>query len=83
MGKKENNSHEVDRQERHFCKEGPVKKAKHYCIEPLSRFDLKGILSLIDQEKYFIIHAPRQTGKTSYLRALMDYLNKEGKWRWQ
>jgi len=36
------------------------------------------ILTLIEQEKYFILHAPRQTGKTSCLLALRDYLNKEG-----
>ncbi|CAK8716782.1 hypothetical protein KKHLCK_05915 [Candidatus Electrothrix laxa] len=31
--------------------------------------------SLIRQKKYFVLHAPRQTGKTSLLLALMDYLN--------
>ncbi len=38
------------------------------------------ILPLIDQKKYFILHAPRQTGKTSCMLALRDYLNKEGKY---
>lgn len=28
--------------------------------------------------KYFVLNAPRQTGKTSYLRALRDYLNAWG-----
>jgi hypothetical protein len=32
-------------------------------------------------EKYFLLHAPRQTGKNTCLLALMDYLNKEGKFR--
>ncbi len=36
---------------------------------------------LIDQKKYFVLHAPRQTGKTSCLLALADYLNHEGKYR--
>ena len=31
---------------------------------------------LIQQEKYFVLHAPRQTGKTSCLLALKDHLNK-------
>ena len=33
---------------------------------------------LIKQQKYFVLHAPRQTGKTSCLLALRDYLNKSG-----
>ncbi|MCP4106040.1 MAG: ATP-binding protein, partial [Desulfobacteraceae bacterium] len=39
------------------------------------------ILYLIDQKKYFILHAPRQTGKTSSLLALMEYLNSVGKYK--
>ncbi|MCP5054797.1 MAG: ATP-binding protein [bacterium] len=66
--------------ERFFNTAGPVKSEIHYCIDPLSRIDLKEILSLIGQEKYFVLHAPRQTGKTSFLRSLMTYLNKKGKY---
>lgn len=33
---------------------------------------------LIEQRKYFILHAPRQTGKTSCLLALRDLLNAQG-----
>lgn len=66
---------------RFFITAGPVKKEKHYCIDPLTRIELKSILSLIEQEKYFVLHAPRQTGKTSYLLALMDFLNKQGKYK--
>jgi hypothetical protein len=36
---------------------------------------------LIGQKKYFLLHAPRQTGKTSCLLALMDHLNREGRYR--
>jgi hypothetical protein len=64
--------------ERFFNTAGPIKKDLHYFIEPLHRMDLKEILSLIRSQKYFVIHAPRQTGKTSLLLALMDYLNQEG-----
>ncbi|MCK4760593.1 MAG: DEAD/DEAH box helicase family protein, partial [Candidatus Aminicenantes bacterium] len=31
--------------------------------------------------KYFVLHAPRQTGKTSYMLALMDYINKRGAYK--
>ena len=33
---------------------------------------------LIDDEQYFVIHAPRQTGKTTLLHALARRLNQEG-----
>lgn len=61
-----------------FNTAGPMKPELHYCINPLTRFDLEEIESLIRQNKYFILHAPRQTGKTSCLLALRDYINKQG-----
>src|SRR5262245_42000095 len=63
---------------RFFNTAGPVDRRKHYCLPPLERLDLATILLLIAQEKYFVLHAPRQTGKTSALLALMDYLNAQG-----
>jgi len=66
---------------RFFNTAGPTVCEKHYCLNPLERFDLEEILSLIEQEKYFILHAPRQTGKTTCLLALMDYLNREGRYK--
>ncbi|MEA1911095.1 MAG: AAA-like domain-containing protein, partial [Spirochaetota bacterium] len=63
-----------------FNTAGPVNRDNHYKIDPLHRWDLNEILFLIEQEKYFIIHAPRQTGKTSSMLALRDYLNKTGKY---
>ena len=60
---------------RKFTNEGPVVPHKHYCIPPLERMDLDLVLELIRDEKYFILHAPRQTGKTSALKALQDLLN--------
>ena len=65
---------------RFFNTAGPSVCEDHYCIDPLERFNLDEILSLIAQKKYFVLHAPRQTGKTTCLLALMDYLNKEGKY---
>ena len=66
---------------RFFNTEGPVIPADHYCIDPLERVDLDGILTLIRQKKYFVMHAPRQTGKTSTLLALRDRLNSGGEFR--
>jgi len=58
-----------------FNTAGPVNRDKHYKIAPLTRWNMEEVLFLIQQEKYFILHAPRQTGKTSSLLALRDYLN--------
>lgn len=63
---------------RFFNTAGTVQCQDHYCIPPLSRFNLSDILLLIAQKKYFVLRAPRQTGKTSCLLALQDYLNREG-----
>lgn len=60
---------------RSFNTEGPVDPAEHYCILPLERIDLDRILDLIQRRKYFILHAPRQAGKTSALRSIQDLLN--------
>ena len=66
---------------RFFNTAGPVRSEEHYCLPPLTRFNLDEVLSLIAQKKYFVLHAPRQTGKTTCLLALMNYLNTEGKYR--
>lgn len=63
---------------RFFNTEGPVNCDAHYCLPPLERIDLSEILSLVEKNKYFVLHAPRQTGKTSCLLALMEYINQKG-----
>ena len=60
---------------RFFNTEGPVRADDHYCIPPLERIDLDEVLDLVRSKKYFVLHAPRQTGKTSALLALRDLLN--------
>ena len=47
----------------------------HYCVPPLERVDLDYVLNLIRDQEYFCLHGPRQTGKTSVLKALQDLLN--------
>ena len=60
---------------RFFNTTGPVRAGKHYCIPPLERLILAEVLTLIRDERYFVLHAPRQTGKTSALLALQELLN--------
>ena len=66
---------------RFFNTTGPVRPKEHYSIPPLDRLDLDSVLTLIRQQKYFVLHAPRQTGKTSALLALRDLLNSGGNYR--
>ena len=67
--------------ERFFNTSGPVVAEDHYCIPPLGRLDLDEVLRLVDSKRYFVLHAPRQTGKTSALLALRDLLNERGAYR--
>ena len=48
---------------------------EHYAIPPLARMDVEELLGLVHGKRYFVLHAPRQTGKTSALIALRDLLN--------
>ncbi len=66
---------------RQFNIAGPTVAADHYCLDPLQRINLEEILKLIGEKRYFVLHAPRQTGKTTCLLALMRYLNAQGRYR--
>lgn len=63
-----------------FNTAGPIQPDIHYNVDSLTRINLDEILGLIHQRKYFVLHAPRQTGKTSCLLALRDYLNRQGQY---
>ena len=66
---------------RFFNTEGPIRPDDHYHIPPLDRVDLDELLGLVRDQRYFGLHAPRQTGKTSVLLALRDLLNASGEYR--
>ena len=60
---------------RFFNTEGPIRREIHYRVPPLTRLDLDELLLFVARWKYFVLHAPRQTGKTSALLALQELLN--------
>ena len=66
---------------RFFNTSGPVVAADHYCIPPLERLNLTEVRRFIRDKRYFVLHAPRQTGKTSALLTLRDLLNAEDTYR--
>jgi hypothetical protein len=55
---------------------GPINPEKHYYIP--GRLNEKEIRALIEQEKYFILHAPRQSGKTTAIKEFVKQLNQGG-----
>jgi len=65
--------------EKHFNTAGPNIASLHYELDPLVRIDSDAIDELIEQQRYFVLHAPRQTGKTTCLLAVRDHLNRAGK----
>ena len=64
---------------RFFNTAGSMKPDINYCIDPLTRVDWEDIQRMIGDMRYFVMHAPRQTGKTSALMAMMHALNTEGR----
>ena len=75
MPKQHTNDNAMRKVPKFFNTAGPIQPDIHYNIDPLTRIDLEELEMLIYQRKYFVLHAPRQTGKTSCLLALRDYLN--------
>jgi len=65
--------------QRFFNTTGYCNPQKHYVVDP-TRGLLKEIYHLIEDEQYFLIHAPRQSGKTTLLHSLCKQLNTEGKY---
>ena len=67
--------------EKFFNTAGPMQADQHYCVPPLERINKVELVQLIDARKYFVLHAPRQTGKTSCLLALTAELNANRQYR--
>ena len=62
-----------------FNTAGPCIPGEHYMLPPERR--LGSIQELIEDRKYFTLHAGRQTGKTTSLMWLERHLNASGRWR--
>ena len=59
-----------------FNTTGPCFPDEHYMLPALDR--LPGIRELVAGGNYFVVHAPRQTGKTTALKALVREINEKG-----
>jgi len=65
--------------QRYFNTTGFCRPEKHYMVDPI-RGLLKEIYQLIENEQYFLIHAPRQSGKTTLLQSICKQINTEKKY---
>lgn len=63
---------------RRFNVAGPCRPDMHYMIPAERR--LPEAPGLVDQMGYFVVHAPRQTGKTTALRDLAERLTAAGRY---
>jgi hypothetical protein len=63
---------------KYFNTAGPCRADWHYMLPPERRAG--EIPRLIETGQYFVLHAPRQTGKTTLLLSLCERLNAEGKY---
>lgn len=63
---------------RWFNTAGPCQADIHYVLPPTLR--LPGLERLIAQRSYFVIHAPRQVGKTTAMLALAKQLTDSGQY---
>ncbi|GAA1702123.1 ATP-binding protein [Nonomuraea bangladeshensis] len=61
---------------KYFNTTGPCDPQRHYMLPPTQR--LPQARELIEMDRYFVLHAPRQTGKTTTLDTLASELNAEG-----
>jgi len=63
---------------KHFNTAGPCQPDIHYMLSSVER--MPHIKSLIDQRNYFVIHAPRQVGKTTAMLTLAQELTASGEY---
>jgi hypothetical protein len=63
---------------RWFNTAGPCRSEDHYMLSPVAR--LPQVERLVSQKNYFVIHAPRQIGKTTAITGLAQQLTASGRY---
>jgi len=61
-----------------FNTTGPCNPDKHYMLPPEDRLTGAQLHRYIRDELYWVLHAPRQTGKTTFLQSWMRKINDGG-----
>ena len=65
------------KQERFFNTVGSIIPEDHYFLP--HRLNENQLMEFIEKKYYFILHAPRQSGKTTAVLEFVNELNKQGK----
>jgi hypothetical protein len=63
---------------RFFNTAGPIQPEEHYFLP--HRLNALEILNLIVRKQYFVLHAPRQSGKTTSIKEITRTINEAGKY---
>jgi len=63
----------------YFNTAGACIPGEHYMLSPEPRF--RRVMRLVDERKYFTLHAGRQTGKSTSARWLVDQYNAGNRYR--
>ena len=64
---------------RFFNTTGPCNPDDHYILPPEARLVRAQLDRYIESKLYWVLHAPRQSGKTTFLQSWMRKINAEGK----
>lgn len=64
--------------EKTFCIAGPIIEEDHYFLP--ERLDWNRFSTYLARKYYFVLHAPRQSGKTTAIMQLVERLNAEKKY---
>jgi len=64
---------------RFFNTTGPCNPEDHYILPPEARLVRAQLDRYIDSKLYWVLHAPRQSGKTTFLQSWMRSINAGGK----
>ncbi|MEZ4408300.1 MAG: ATP-binding protein [Polyangiales bacterium] len=68
----------MTRTRRFFNTAGPCRPELHYMLPPDPR--VPAVRGLVERQSYFVLHAPRQVGKTTALLSLARDLTREGRY---
>jgi type II secretory pathway predicted ATPase ExeA len=62
-----------------FNTTGPIRPEEHYFLP--HRLEQSEVQDLIDRKQYFVLHAPRQSGKTTAIQELVNTINTGGAYK--
>lgn len=63
-----------------FNTAGPCRQDFHYMLPASARLREENVMRLVETQSYFIVHAPRQTGKTTAMLGLARELTASGEY---